>query len=363
MILKKNIKTCSMKSQYFKFQILKKYHVLYFFVALSLVSSCYLIHSHKASQNRYAVLVSFLENSESETKNYEYKMSKALQDKKYDEYLENKILMNIFLLENGYYNGLESKNMLQNEINFDKYLLKHQIQPLNFLLEYNHIGEVNGVTAIYEIIKEILPLILPLLTLLITTVSVIEDKKVSIFLLSLPIKKKTHRKFQLFSSIVVSFFIIVFLLVVSFIVGCVLGGTGDFSYPITINTSMLNLKLIDNYLYLWQFIAISIIHIFIQITCYCSIAYAISVSTKNIWISSFFSVLLGVLPIINTMSNSNPLYVNAKIKLIPFVTDSCFNVITQGYGFMWLILYYLLMILIPIMIYDYYMRKMVIEYD
>lgn len=350
-----------MEARFLKFQIFKKYRVLYFIIFIAVISFFYFNISQKSNQLRYWQYISVLEESSEgvdEISLYESQMASALKNNEFEVFLMSRISMNEYLIENGYAN-----DSLQNEINFDYYLLDHHLKPLNLMISFNHIGEINGASAIYMMIKEILPLILPILTLFVTMRSIDDDQRVSNYIMTLPLKKTFIRKTQWLSSFLVVGFCVCLLLLISFVIGVIFGGIGSFLYPITLNTSMLSQINNSFYFPLWLFIICALIYLLIQIICYSGIGFVISYSIKNTWLKYMLGFVLGILPIVYILVAQIPLYVNTDVMLIPFVCDGAFYVITQGYSLLSLFLFFLFIFLIIGFVYYFYIKKLVNEYE
>ena len=322
-----------MKNRYFWFEVYRKKFIVIFIIILSIFSTWYLNQSSQLYQ--YHLYNAFpLEQTETID---------------YSSYLEKEITLN------------KKTNANSTELKFNQYLLDHHITPLNIGLEFNHIGVVNGAAAIYTSIKEITPLMLPFISLVLAMYSFQKEKSSYHYLMTLPIKKESIINAKIFSSIFVSSLSVLTILFVSFIKGFMMGGVGEFQYPILLNISHINTSF--QYIPLWLFIILSFILMIIQITVYTFIGHFIIRLIQNKWLTYFITIGISLLPIIYMLTSHQPLYTNDPITFIPFVNESVFYIITYGFSPIFLIIYYGILVLSMLVLYKINLVMFKKEYE
>jgi hypothetical protein len=308
------------------FKIYKKKSIILFIIVLALFNNWSIDLSYK----HYNLLSSMTLSAEEQ----------SLMDKDINTYLKSYIT-NIEKSDN---NGFYEKN----ELSFYNYLLKYNIKPLNVGMDFNHIGEINGVTSLYMSIKETIPLFIPLISLILVFKSFNIDKNSYNYLMTLPIKREKICLAKLSSSLAISFFSVGFILICAYIKGTTIGGIGDINYPILLNSSNIKSQLCTTYIPMYIYIVLSLCIISLQILVYTYLGILIIAIFKNKWIQYFIGLLIGFAPVIYVFLANQPLYANITMNLIPFVNDKAFYLVTYGFSFVNILGYFIIMVFVII---------------
>lgn len=342
-----------MVNRYFKFELHRKYYIIFFVLIFSMLNFRVVKNTHLFEAYNIETYIDLLNESEFM---YSSEMAEALEAEDYSLFLQNRIKYNQYMLDENYGTTLD-QYINQKEIYFDSYLLNNNIKPLNICLDYNYLQGGDGVSALHIIIKNCIPLCIPFISLFITFKSLQDDRKAFNYLMSLPISKKDIVKTKWKTSIIMSFLTVVLTLVAVFVFGCILDGMGQFNYPITLDVMNLRNTTEFSFIPFWLFIFLDLIIILIQITVYVSIGTLFYKVVQNKWICYLVVLLIGMIPIINMIVFPTPMLVNEAVSLIPFFSDNAFHIITQGYSLGRVIGYFLIMLLWPVILYSKYMSK------
>lgn len=324
----------------FKFELLKKKFLIVSMILLAVLTSFYL---YRLDAN-YNIAVMILNNENEDDTIYDRNMDKARMHDDSKAYLTNAISLDNYYLENGFYDYgfANGKQYLKNEIAFNQYLLDNHIESLNLVnTVYNNLEKINGVSAVYNVIKTIIPIVLPLLVLgMAYRFFTIKEESYK-YLMTLPVSKKQIIKAKWLATMLVSLGLIMFTVLCSFIVGMVIGGIGDFSYPIVFNYLNINNTVHVLNSFAW-YLLIVIIMIVFKVIIYTSIGVAIAICFKNKWVSIMLVVMIGIIPAIRLFNLDITMYSD----LIPLVFDSSHALVTYGYSLLNIIGYFIVTFII-----------------
>jgi len=279
-------------------------------------------------------------------------MAKALEANDTEAFLKNRIKVN----QKNDQTFSSFGYQLKNAIAFDTYLLKHHMKPLNINMscDYNQLSAINGISVLYKATKWI-SMMIPLVSLLPMLMSLLRHNKAYHYMMSLPVRKTTLIKTKWLAGIAAGFTAVVLLFTGSFLLGFMIGGSGDFSYPIVLHTADIAVQEVSSYIPFWLFLFCVLAVILLQITAYVSLEALLCKVIRNVWGRY---LLLFILAIIATyVPLTLPADLNVKLPLISLVCALPYAIVTQGYAWYSLLLYFALLIGISLWVYYRYMRK------
>lgn len=330
-----------------KFELKQRKSIIFILMIILILSIFYLVQQNSFNNVSKQIVIMNNEKrlTDKEIGKYAENINTAIINNDNRLYLNNKINLDKYYLNNNFYSHSEfanTKQYYENRITFNQYLRDHKIKSMNKIdTPYNNLEEVNGVSAIYNIIVKLFPIMMPMVTLL-TAYQIFKIKPDTYnYLMTLPNKKKEILISKWLAVFIINLVVLFFTVISAFVIGSLIGGIGDFDYPIITNYLNINSSsqtFISYKLYLLFTIIVSVL----KIAIYTTIGMFLVNAIKNKWVALLVSIIMGIIPTIYIFSLDYTYYSN----LIPFVFDGSHAIVTYSFSLFNIISYILVMIIV-----------------
>lgn len=318
--------------QLLKFE-LKQYKPIILVILIVSISGFFLVQQNEVNNISKQILMESQIKNQGDKNIAEYNkdITSAIRDHNNQLYLNTAISLDKYYLNQNFYSQsefAETKQYYQNRIDFNEYLLKNKIKSLNMINSaYNNLEEINGVSAVYNVMAKIVPIIMPLI-ILITAYRVFNIESAAYnYLMTLPYRKKDILLSKWLAVFIINLAILIFTIISAFFIGTLIGGIGEFNYPIVANYLNINnaaVILIDYKIYLFLVIILSMLNIAV----YSTVGMFFSNIIKNRWVVLLINIMIGSIPMIYMFTLDYTYY----SKLIPFVFDNAHAIITYNFS-------------------------------
>lgn len=327
-----------------KFELRHRKIAILIFIVVNVISGFYLFQQNKVV-NTSKLIITNAENSDMDSKDIgdrEFKdnINMSIINDDSQLYLESMIGLDNYYLKINAYSGLETKEYYQNRIEFNQYLLDNDIKSLNQIMSsYNKLEEINGVSAINQVLDKIIPILMPFSILIIAYQVFFLNTSTYNYIMTLPYTKKKILTAKWLTVFITNALILLFTVTISFVLGTLIGGSGDFNYPIVtnyLNINSANQTFISFYFYL----PLVLIFELVRVAIYTTLGMFLANFTKNRWITLLTTIIFSLIPIVYILNLDYTYYSN----LIPFFFDSGHAIVTYNFSLINKIGYILVMI-------------------
>lgn len=324
-----------------KFELIQRKKYLIIIALMIIITSWYLIMMNDFEQVSLNYLTSSYEIEQIENDDEFYEIERdfyrARKNNDSNLYLETKIKENEYYLSNHTVGGNETRQYYQNENSFNQYLIENNIDTMNMInTSYNKLESINGVSSIYQATSNIILILMPLITLLISCLVFYLKPVTYNYYMTLPYPKNRLLQSKWITAFIINIVILLSTVITAFIIGTIIGGVGDFRYPIVTNYLNINdtsQTIISFYLYLPLVLIVAAV----KIAFYTTLGMLFIYIVKNKWISLLISGFIGIVPAVYFLSLDYTYHSN----LIPFVFDNSHALITYGYSPLTLVSYFI----------------------
>lgn len=271
-------------------------------------------------------------------------IAEAIDNDDSDEYLMNKLSLDRYYYQFNLI--IETKQYVLNQIDFNQYLLDHQIKTLNMVdYTYDYLSSVNSVSSCYLTFSKVLVFILPIITLLVSN-SILHIKPATYnYLMTLPYEKKQIIAGKVIASFAANNFIVFLIVIFSFIIGLYLGGNGDLNYPIVTNHLFI-FEQPHILISFWQYLILVTLGTILNIGVYTLISLLLVSLFKDRWISVTISFVIALVPVVYFYQLDYLFYSH----IIPLVFDNGHALVTYGDGWFGYGSYCLLLIIVSVIV-------------